>query len=76
MMVRQAWLAAFLVGLMTLFASPAAAQEQHLAMRLVAESAQPAPGKEVTLAFDASPASGWHAYWQNPGDAGIGTRLE
>lgn len=76
MMARQAWLAAFLVGLMTLFALPAVAQEQHLAMRLVAESAQPAPGKAVTLAFDAAPAPGWHAYWQNPGDAGLGTRLE
>ncbi len=78
MMARQAWLgwlATVMVGLMTLAAIPAAAQP-HVAMRLVAETAHPAAGQTVTLAFDAAPESGWHAYWQNPGDAGVGTRLE
>lgn len=65
---------AVLVGLMTLFALPAAAQ-QHVAIRLVAETQRPAAGEVVTLAFEATPAPGWHAYWQNPGDAGVGTRL-
>ncbi|WEK45034.1 MAG: protein-disulfide reductase DsbD family protein [Candidatus Sphingomonas colombiensis] len=64
-----------MVGLMTLAAIPAAAQ-RHVAMQLVAETSQPAAGQAVTLAFDADPAPGWHAYWQNPGDAGVGTRLE
>lgn len=78
MMARQAWLgrlSALLVGLMTLLALPAAAAP-HVAMRLVAETARPAAGGTVTLAFDAAPAPGWHAYWRNPGDAGVGTRLE
>lgn len=78
MMARQAWLrrvSALLVGLMTLLALPAGAAP-HVAMRLVAETARPAAGGTVTLAFDAAPAPGWHAYWQNPGDAGVGTRLE
>ena len=44
---------------------------KHLAMRLVAETMNPAAGKEVTLALDTRPAPGWHGYWQNPGDAGF-----
>jgi thiol:disulfide interchange protein len=66
--------------LMTLIAValaiPAVAQatgERHVAMRLMAESATPAAGSTVTLAFDAVPAKDWHAYWKNPGDAGIET---
>lgn len=78
MMARQAWLgrlSALLVGLMTLLALPAAAAP-HVVMRLVAETVRPAAGGTVTLAFDAAPAPGWHAYWRNPGDAGVDTRLE
>ena len=47
--------------------------ERHVAMRLVAEGARPAPGSTVTLAFDARPEPSWHAYWKNPGDAGVET---
>ncbi|GGB16247.1 thiol:disulfide interchange protein DsbD [Sphingomonas metalli] len=45
----------------------------HLAMRLIPESASPAPGRTVTLAIAVDPAPGWHGYWKNPGDAGIET---
>ena len=38
--------------------------------RLVAEGAG-APGGEVELAIHMRPATGWHGYWQNPGDAGL-----
>ncbi len=31
-----------------------------------------APGGTVTLAFRMTPIKGWHGYWQNPGDAGLG----
>lgn len=48
--------------------------ERHVAMRLVAESERPAAGSTVTLAFEATPQKGWHAYWKNPGDAGIETQ--
>lgn len=69
-------------GWMTLFALiaavlavPSAAQVPgagpHIAMSLVAETATPAAGSEVTLAFDARPEPGWHGYWRNPGDAGL-----
>ena len=62
-----------------LIAWPAAAQlgtgPAHVAIRLVAESDRPAPGRTVSLAFAATPEKGWHAYWKNPGDAGIETQL-
>ncbi|MFW2831333.1 protein-disulfide reductase DsbD family protein [Sphingomonas sp. ID0503] len=58
------------------FALPAAAQETHIRARLVAESERPAPGRTVMLAFEMSPAAGWHGYWKNPGDSGVETRAE
>ncbi|RJG52247.1 thiol:disulfide interchange protein [Sphingobium terrigena] len=44
----------------------------HIAARLVAESATPAPGKATNIAFAMVPEAGWHGYWENPGDAGLG----
>jgi len=65
-------------GLMTLliaFAAPAAAQGlppgPHVKIKLVAETETPAANGEVTLALVSTPEPGWHAYWQNPGDAGL-----
>jgi DsbC/DsbD-like thiol-disulfide interchange protein/cytochrome c biogenesis protein CcdA len=43
---------------------------------LAAETAAPALGKKVTLAFVMTPKKGWHGYWVNGGDAGVGMRLE
>lgn len=67
-----------LMSLLLTLASAAQAQPggggPHVRMMLVPESARPAPGSEVTLAFDAVPQPGWHAYWQNPGDAGLPAR--
>lgn len=51
-------------------------QGPHIAIRLVAETETPAAGDTVTLAFDSRPQPGWHGYWQNPGDAGVATRLD
>jgi thiol:disulfide interchange protein len=48
----------------------------HLAIRLVAESLQPAAGGTVTLALDTTPQPGWHGYWENPGDAGFPAKLD
>ena len=65
--------------LLLLCAFPAAAQlppgEKAMAVRLVPETASPAAGSKVTLALVMTPRPGWHGYWQNPGDAGVGTRI-
>jgi DsbC/DsbD-like thiol-disulfide interchange protein/cytochrome c biogenesis protein CcdA len=62
-----------------LAALPAHAQlprgEKAIASRLIAETDTPAAGGTVTLALVMEPRRGWHGYWQNPGDAGVGTRL-
>ena len=64
-----------LLAFLALFPVSATAQigggERHIAMALVAETDHPAPGSDVTVAFDAQPQSGWHGYWVNPGDAGV-----
>ena len=75
MAARQAWVATLFFMVMTLLASVAGAQNRHVAIDLVAESARPAAGSTVTLALDSRPEKGWHGYWKNGGDAGIETQL-
>jgi thiol:disulfide interchange protein/DsbC/DsbD-like thiol-disulfide interchange protein len=50
--------------------------EIHVHAALEAETSEPAPGGDVTLAFAMRPDPSWHGYWQNPGDAGEGLTLE
>jgi len=52
------------------------AGEPHIRAALVAETATPRPGDTVTLAILMRPEKGWHGYWENPGDAGTGMRIE
>lgn len=56
-------------------AVPAAAQGfakgPHVRSTLVTEAPRPKPGSTITLALISTPDPGWHAYWQNPGDAGL-----
>ena len=71
----------FLLALLLLLcAVPAQAQlppgQKAMSVRLVAETARPAAGSTVALALVMSPRPGWHGYWQNPGDAGVGTRID
>ncbi|MGK6356091.1 protein-disulfide reductase DsbD family protein [Sphingomonas sp. DT-207] len=49
---------------------------RHVQIELVAETDRPAAGSEITLAFASTPEKGWHAYWRNPGDAGLPARAE
>lgn len=77
----QALFRAFIALLLTGLALPAAAQPlqrgpNNIAASLVAESTDPAPGSAVDLAFAMTPKAGWHGYWENPGDAGLGMTLE
>ncbi len=59
---------------LVLGASPTLAASNHIAARLVAQPGAQA-GEETTLAIDMHPEKGWHGYWQNPGDAGLGMTL-
>ena len=66
--------------LLALVALPALAQPvgkgPHVRIELLAETQRPAAGSTVTLAFASVPEKGWHAYWQNPGDAGLPARFD
>ena len=59
-----------------LLAAPTAAQTQnYIAADLVAEG-QPQPGETLAVALRFRPQEGWHGYWRNPGDAGLGMTLD
>ncbi|MFC0590443.1 protein-disulfide reductase DsbD family protein [Novosphingobium aquiterrae] len=53
----------------------ARAAPNHIAAEVVAESAVE-PGKSVTIAVLMRPEPGWHGYWANPGDAGLGMEID
>jgi len=69
-LLMPALLAALLLAPIAATAAPT-----HIAPELVVERAG-TPGGEVWLAVVMRPAAGWHGYWQNPGDAGLGLRLK
>ena len=65
---------AFGFGIVTLllaFFCSVGVHAQHLTMRMVAETATPRAGSDVTIALATVPQKGWHGYWRNPGDAGF-----
>jgi DsbC/DsbD-like thiol-disulfide interchange protein/cytochrome c biogenesis protein CcdA len=74
-----------LKALLTLFALlaalPAAAQlpvparDNNIAAELIA-SGPAVPGEPLELAILFRPEPGWHGYWKNPGDAGLGMTLD
>lgn len=64
-----------LVAALLCWSAPALAQT-HITARLAAESLAPKPGSTVMLAIDMQPEAGWHGYWKNPGDAGVGITLD
>ncbi|WP_340265200.1 protein-disulfide reductase DsbD family protein [Sphingobium mellinum] len=72
----------FLMTLACLLAPAARAQgafgpgTPHIDARLVAESVEPAPGRTTSIAFAMTPEAGWHGYWENPGDAGLGLTVK
>ena len=43
----------------------------HARSRFVTEFDQASPGKTVWVAFQQELATGWHVYWENPGDSGL-----
>ena len=70
------WLVAVMLQVLALaLPGQALAREPNITASLVAEGPG-APGQTITLAFVMQPKPGWHGYWQNPGDAGLGMGLE
>lgn len=70
------WLVAVMLQVLALaLPGQALAREPNITASLVAEGPG-APGQTITLAFLMQPKPGWHGYWQNPGDAGLGMGLE
>ena len=50
--------------------------DPNIRATLVAETNRAPAGSTVTLALVMRPEAGWHGYWENPGDAGQGMRVE
>ena len=48
----------------------------HIQPHIEAETSRPRAGETVPLAIVMKPETGWHGYWQNPGDAGKALELE
>ncbi|MGH8457657.1 MAG: protein-disulfide reductase DsbD domain-containing protein, partial [Stenotrophobium sp.] len=66
--------AALLALLFAFSAHAAPVRTDHIEAELIAEHTALAPG-ENWVALRLKPDSGWHTYWQNPGDSGIPTSL-
>jgi DsbC/DsbD-like thiol-disulfide interchange protein/cytochrome c biogenesis protein CcdA len=69
----------YLLIVVALACAPTAQAQQlrqnNISADLVAEHS-PVAGEELTVALVFRPAPGWHGYWSNPGDAGLGMRLD
>ena len=54
---------------------PVAPRPTHIKAEVIGEWPVAAPSATVWLAIKMTPEAGWHGYWQNPGDAGLGLEL-
>ena len=54
---------------------PVAARPTHIKAEVITEHSIITPGGTVWLAIKMTPEAGWHGYWKNPGDAGLGLEL-
>jgi len=51
-------------------------QESHVKAELISEVTSIQPGKPFWVGLHLKLDKHWHVYWQNPGDAGLQTKLE
>src|SRR3546814_14238101 len=65
-----------LLALFLLAPAWAMAQPTHIAPKLIAESAAPAPGATTTIALAMTPEKSCPGSWTNGGDAGFGLPVE
>ncbi|MBV1918832.1 MAG: thiol:disulfide interchange protein, partial [Sphingomonadaceae bacterium] len=76
LLVAALWqLIGALVLASTALIQTANAQPTNIRATLLAEGPVQ-PGETVTLAIHMEPGGGWHGYWLNPGDAGLGMQLD
>ncbi len=61
--------------LLCLSALPAAAQDNKVAIRLIADRGQIEAGESITVGIEQTIAPHWHTYWINPGDSGTAPRI-
>lgn len=52
------------------------AQREPVQLRLISEDKGIQPGRPFWLALQIDLDKGWHTYWKNPGDSGLGTSVE
>lgn len=78
---RYRLLVTLMCHILAFFALAGAARAQvggsasHISATLIAGAAS-APGGQIQLAIRMTPEAGWHGYWKNPGDAGLGMQLD
>lgn len=51
-------------------------QDPVTGTRALLEDAGYTPGQPITVALEVKLEEGWHVYWRNPGDSGMGTTVE
>ena len=68
-----ACLAALVFGSPAAVAAPRAAE--LVRADLVSQNAVVVPGKPLTVGVRLRMKAGWHTYWRNPGDSGLGTEI-
>ena len=55
----------------------AVVKTEYGSVELISESASaPKSGGTITVGFYLEPLEGWHAYWTNPGDAGLPVEID
>ncbi|MEK7266161.1 MAG: thioredoxin family protein [Pseudomonadota bacterium] len=64
-------LGAIVLALTALPAAASSVVTDHARTGLIAETDGVAPGGALSLAFAQELQSGWHVYWENPGDSGL-----
>lgn len=73
-MTRLLLLLSLLLGAARGFAEPV--RDQHVTAELVSEDLSFQPGRTFWVAINLAMDEGWHTYWQNPGDSGLGTTVD
>lgn len=60
-----------MVGLMASIGWANPVSRDHIEVELVSERMAIAPGSQSRLGLRLLPETGWHTYWENPGDSGL-----